>query len=46
MTTESKFKIEVDEDTTLRRNDTVAHVEYGPKKEQAKTKAWIEGDDD
>jgi len=30
MTTESKFKIEVDEDTTLRRNDTVAHVEYGP----------------
>lgn len=26
----SKFKIEADEDTTLRRNDTVAHVEYGP----------------
>jgi hypothetical protein len=27
---ESKFKIEVDEETTLRRDDTVAHAEYGP----------------
>ncbi|MFW5900485.1 MAG: hypothetical protein ACOCTH_01755 [Halodesulfurarchaeum sp.] len=28
--TESRFQIEVDEETTLRRNDTVAHAEYGP----------------
>lgn len=28
--TESKFKIEVDEETTLRRDDTIAHAEYGP----------------
>jgi len=28
--TESKFQIEVDGETTLRRDDTVAHAEYGP----------------